>query len=136
MCWYFQNNSCHISACLLKQPDPNYDKILEYCGKVIEVDPTNVKAYFRSGLALYNLKNYEDALHSFETAVHIDSSFSGKYYSVKIIIMCNVLIHEGVCSLYLTIQWLKPWKQPYLIISLNLSITYLVLKQCKNINIA
>lgn len=67
-----------ISACLLKLPDPNYEKVLEYCSKVLELDLGNVKTHFRRGLALYNLKKYEEALESFHQAEKLDSSFSGR----------------------------------------------------------
>lgn len=55
MKWFF-------SACMLQQEEPNYEKIIEHCNNVLGVSEGNMKALFRKGVALYHLKNYEDAL--------------------------------------------------------------------------
>ena len=51
-----------FSACMLQQEEPNYEKIIEHCNNVLGVSEGNVKALYRKGVALYHLKNYEDAL--------------------------------------------------------------------------
>lgn len=66
-----------IAACLLKQDSPNHHKIVEYCDKVTELDPSNAKAHYRKGLAYYSLEKYEEAVESFTVASKLDSSFQG-----------------------------------------------------------
>lgn len=53
-----------FSACLLKMPEPNYEKIVSYCDQVIEADSENSKAHFRRAQALTKLGIYEEALKS------------------------------------------------------------------------
>ncbi|XP_052767658.1 tetratricopeptide repeat protein 9C-like [Mya arenaria] len=70
----------NLSACLLKQPNPNYTKILEYCDKVIELEPQNAKAHYRKGLSYLSLDKYEQGLDSFQMASSLDSSFQASKY--------------------------------------------------------
>ncbi|WAR19232.1 TTC9B-like protein [Mya arenaria] len=67
-------------TCLLKQPNPNYTKILEYCDKVIELEPQNAKAHYRKGLSYLSLDKYEQGLDSFQMASSLDSSFQASKY--------------------------------------------------------
>ena len=47
------------------KPDADYEKVITYCNLVLESQSTNPKAHFRKGVALYNLKDYDEALASF-----------------------------------------------------------------------
>ncbi|KAH3847980.1 tetratricopeptide repeat protein 9C-like [Dreissena polymorpha] len=76
MCDCYNN----LSACLLKQDAPNHHKILEYCDKVTDLDPSNAKAHYRKGLAYYSLEKYEEAVQSFSVASKLDSSFQASKY--------------------------------------------------------
>lgn len=67
-----------------------------------EVDPSNVKAHFRKGLALYNLKKYDDALRSFEQAESIDGSFSGKNYHLVSVHLSFAKTSDCSGTVYLT----------------------------------
>lgn len=58
----------NLAACLLQLPEPNYEKIIDYCNNVIELTPSNVKAYYRRGMAYCHLENFEKALESFDQA--------------------------------------------------------------------
>ncbi|XP_060076478.1 tetratricopeptide repeat protein 9C-like [Ylistrum balloti] len=51
----------NLAACLLHQENPNYRKVLEYCGQVLEDRPSNNKAKYRKGVALYHLKQFDEA---------------------------------------------------------------------------
>jgi len=58
----------NLAACMLKEPNPKYDRIIEHCNKALEASPNNVKALFRKGSAQYALQDYEEALRTFEKA--------------------------------------------------------------------
>lgn len=49
----------------MTKEEPDYEKVVKYCDLVIEDQPSNAKAHFRKGTALYNLKDYDKALSSF-----------------------------------------------------------------------
>ncbi|KAK7104468.1 hypothetical protein V1264_019180 [Littorina saxatilis] len=52
----------NLAACLLaKEKEPNYEKVVGYCQKVLDHDPKNVKAIFRMGTALHHLGNLDKA---------------------------------------------------------------------------
>ncbi|KAK7504974.1 hypothetical protein BaRGS_00004002 [Batillaria attramentaria] len=51
----------NLAACLLATENPKHDKVVEYCERVLELEPGNVKATFRLGTALVQLGNYEKA---------------------------------------------------------------------------
>ena len=67
-----------ISACLLQQEKPNYEKIMEYCEFVLEYTPENLKAHYRKGLALYHMNNFEKAIDFFHQAADIAKDSKGK----------------------------------------------------------
>ncbi|XP_067938596.1 tetratricopeptide repeat protein 9C-like [Watersipora subatra] len=60
------SSDCHnnLAACLMSKPQPDYDKVITYCNLVIETQPGNPKAHVRKGIALYNLKDFGNALTS------------------------------------------------------------------------
>lgn len=49
-------------ACLLHDDKPNYKRIMEYCDEVLSRDSENPKAWYRKGVALYHIQEYEEAL--------------------------------------------------------------------------
>lgn len=55
--------SCYnnLAACLLHDTNPNYERVKEYCQNVLKLDEQNRKAWYRQGVALYHLKDYEEA---------------------------------------------------------------------------
>ncbi|PIK38791.1 putative tetratricopeptide repeat protein 9C-like [Apostichopus japonicus] len=55
--------SCYnnLAACLLHDIDPNYEKIIQYCGEVLKRDSKNPKAWYRQGVALYHTQEYKEA---------------------------------------------------------------------------
>ena len=55
-------------ACLLKEEEPKYDRILELCDKALEACPSNVKALFRKGTSLYAIGDYDKALATLQKA--------------------------------------------------------------------
>lgn len=43
-------------------------EVLQRCNKLLEADPTDQRALYNRGVALYRLKRYEEALASFQAA--------------------------------------------------------------------
>ncbi|KAK6479229.1 tetratricopeptide repeat protein 9A [Huso huso] len=50
-------------ACLLQMELVNYERVKEYCLKVLRKEGENFKALYRSGVAYYHLGYYHKALH-------------------------------------------------------------------------
>ncbi|KAE8585607.1 hypothetical protein XENTR_v10021373 [Xenopus tropicalis] len=49
-------------ACLLQSELVNYERVKEYCLKVLERQNSNFKATYRAGIAFYHLGDYSNAL--------------------------------------------------------------------------
>ncbi|XP_056403167.1 tetratricopeptide repeat protein 9A isoform X2 [Hyla sarda] len=49
-------------ACLLQAELVNYERVKEYCLKVLKKEGENFKALYRSGVAFYHLGDYDKAL--------------------------------------------------------------------------
>ncbi|KAL0086265.1 hypothetical protein J3Q64DRAFT_1739060 [Phycomyces blakesleeanus] len=54
--------SSNSSACYIKLKE--WTKVIEICEKVISLDPTNIKAYYRLGQAYLETKEYEQGISS------------------------------------------------------------------------
>lgn len=55
--------SCHPpAACLLQSELVNYERVKEYCLKVLSHQRDHFKAMYRAGIAFYHLGDYECAL--------------------------------------------------------------------------
>lgn len=50
-------------ACLLQMELVNYERVKEYCLKVLLKEGKNFKALYRSGVAYYHLGDFQKALH-------------------------------------------------------------------------
>ncbi|KAG8449495.1 hypothetical protein GDO86_016221 [Hymenochirus boettgeri] len=57
-----------LAACLLQAELVNYERVKEYCLKVLKKEGENFKALYRSGVAFYHLGDYEKALHYLKEA--------------------------------------------------------------------
>lgn len=53
---------CLPSACLLQSELVNYERVKEYCLKVLGHQQDHFKAMYRAGIAFYHLGDYECAL--------------------------------------------------------------------------
>ncbi|XP_040179073.1 tetratricopeptide repeat protein 9B isoform X1 [Rana temporaria] len=51
-----------LTACLLQSELVNYERVKEYCLKVLEKQNSNFKATYRAGIAFYHLGDYGNAL--------------------------------------------------------------------------
>ncbi|KAJ7304503.1 hypothetical protein JRQ81_012083 [Phrynocephalus forsythii] len=51
-----------LTACLLQSELVNYERVREYCLKVLAKEKSNFKAMYRAGIAFYHLGDYENAL--------------------------------------------------------------------------
>ncbi|KAH0631475.1 hypothetical protein JD844_005809 [Phrynosoma platyrhinos] len=49
-------------ACLLQSELVNYERVREYCLKVLAKEKSNFKAMYRAGIAFYHLGDYDNAL--------------------------------------------------------------------------
>ncbi|XP_069749993.1 tetratricopeptide repeat protein 9C-like isoform X2 [Narcine bancroftii] len=59
------------AACLLLSEKVNYERVRDYCLKVLERQRDNTKALYRAGVALYNMGNYDQAQHHLARAAKI-----------------------------------------------------------------
>lgn len=71
----------NLAACLLQLSEPSYSRVLECCDKALELSPSNAKALFRKGVALYHLQKPEECLKILQKA----SSLPGAEHDAKII---------------------------------------------------
>lgn len=58
----------HPAACLLQSELVNYERVREYCLKVLEKQQGNFKATYRAGIAFYHLGDYACALRYLQEA--------------------------------------------------------------------
>ena len=66
------NLQCHLNlgACYLKKED--FEKVVSYCSKAIDVDDTNVKGLFRRGQAYVKLNQYDEAKVDLHAALKLE----------------------------------------------------------------
>uniref|UniRef100_W5NBJ4 Tetratricopeptide repeat domain 9B n=2 Tax=Lepisosteus oculatus TaxID=7918 RepID=W5NBJ4_LEPOC len=57
-----------LTACLLQSELVNYERVKEYCLKVLSKQEDNFKAMYRAGIAFYHLGDYKSALHYLKEA--------------------------------------------------------------------
>uniref|UniRef100_A0A8C9L4N5 Tetratricopeptide repeat protein 9A n=1 Tax=Pavo cristatus TaxID=9049 RepID=A0A8C9L4N5_PAVCR len=57
-----------LAACLLQAELVNYERVKEYCLKVLQKEGENFKALYRSGVAFYHLGDYNKALYYLKEA--------------------------------------------------------------------
>ena len=56
-----------------------YEKAIEHCNKILEIDPSNGKAYNNIGNAYQYQKRYQEALESYNKAIKNDPTLSEPY---------------------------------------------------------
>ncbi|XP_009880795.1 PREDICTED: tetratricopeptide repeat protein 9A [Charadrius vociferus] len=61
-----QNLYCE--SCLLQAELVNYERVKEYCLKVLQKEGENFKALYRSGVAFYHLGDFNKALYYLKEA--------------------------------------------------------------------
>uniref|UniRef100_A0A9L0ICU7 Tetratricopeptide repeat domain 9 n=1 Tax=Equus asinus TaxID=9793 RepID=A0A9L0ICU7_EQUAS len=61
-------NTETLRACLLQAELVNYERVKEYCLKVLKKEGENFKALYRSGVAFYHLGDYDKALYYLKEA--------------------------------------------------------------------
>ncbi|KYO21671.1 tetratricopeptide repeat protein 9A [Alligator mississippiensis] len=57
-----------LAACLLQAELVNYERVKEYCLKVLKKEGENFKALYRSGVAFYHLGDFNKALYYLKEA--------------------------------------------------------------------
>ena len=83
----------NLSACLMQQDEPRYDRALENISVVLEIEPSNVKANYRRGQALAQIGNHEGALESFARVKKLEGG--EKDYLKKAIALSEEKAKEG-----------------------------------------
>ena len=83
----------NLSACLMQQEEPRYERALENISVVLEIEPDNVKANYRRGQALAQLGNHEGALEAFAKVKKLEGG--EKDYLKKAIGLCEEKAKEG-----------------------------------------
>ena len=63
---------CHLNTAACHIKDKDFKKAIESCGKVIELDHTNVKALFRRGSCWVEFEEYESAQRDLDKALELD----------------------------------------------------------------
>ncbi|KAG7163231.1 tetratricopeptide repeat protein 9C-like [Homarus americanus] len=79
----FVDLSNNIAACLLKQEPVRYERVIECCKEVTELQPENEKGWYRLGLAHYHLQDYDAAKEALKEANRIAD---GRNAAVKTLI--------------------------------------------------
>ncbi|XP_076305608.1 tetratricopeptide repeat protein 9A-like isoform X1 [Tachypleus tridentatus] len=69
----------NLANCLLQQ-EKKMERVIFYCDKVLDIEPTNVKALYRKGKALYNIKDYDTALQVLQKAQEVDNGNGNNYF--------------------------------------------------------
>ncbi|TKC36040.1 hypothetical protein EI555_007609 [Monodon monoceros] len=64
----FEHTFERKTACLLQAELVNYERVKEYCLKVLKKEGENFKALYRSGVAFYHLGDYDKALYYLKEA--------------------------------------------------------------------
>ncbi|XP_010006017.1 PREDICTED: tetratricopeptide repeat protein 9A [Chaetura pelagica] len=74
LCWSSRPSTClgaagkEQLACLLQAELVNYERVKEYCLKVLQKEGENFKALYRSGVAFYHLGDFNKALYYLKEA--------------------------------------------------------------------
>jgi len=83
----------NLSACLMQQEEPRYERALENISVVLEIEPDNVKANYRRGQALAQIGNHEGALEAFAKVKKLEGG--EKDYLKKAIALSEEKTKEG-----------------------------------------
>nr|AAI66802.1 Ttc9 protein [Rattus norvegicus] len=74
-----------LAACLLQAELVNYERVKEYCLKVLKKEGENFKALYRAGVAFYHLGDYDKALYYLKEARTRQPSVRVRIHALKII---------------------------------------------------
>ncbi|XP_043540696.1 tetratricopeptide repeat protein 9C-like isoform X2 [Chiloscyllium plagiosum] len=67
----------NLAACLLQSEKVNYNRVRDYCLKVLDRQADNAKALYRAGVALYYIRDYDRALHYLSEAAKLSPNGKG-----------------------------------------------------------
>ncbi|KAK7074852.1 Tetratricopeptide repeat protein 9C [Halocaridina rubra] len=76
----------NLAACLLKQQPVRYERVVECCKRVTELRPSNVKGWYRLGLAHFHLRDFDAAQEALKEA---DRLSEGQDTAVKRLLTSN-----------------------------------------------
>ena len=62
-----------------------YEKSKELFRRIIELEPTNYKAYYNLGISYFNLEFFEDALNAYKKALNINPNYKHGYYNIGLL---------------------------------------------------
>jgi superkiller protein 3 len=63
------------------------------------VDSNYAKAWYNKGIALYNLRKYDEAIASYDEAIRVDSNYAKAWYN-KGLALDNIGKHEEAKKSY------------------------------------
>uniref|UniRef100_A0A668A352 Uncharacterized protein n=1 Tax=Myripristis murdjan TaxID=586833 RepID=A0A668A352_9TELE len=78
-----------LAACLLQMELVNYERVKEYCLKVLRKEGANFKALYRSGVAYYHLGDFQKALYYLKESHKQESVFKR--------IICGIRLTNHYC---------------------------------------
>ena len=62
-----------VLASMLQTEKPSYSRVLECCNEAIKLCPDNAKTHYRRGVALYHLREFDEAILALQKAAKIQS---------------------------------------------------------------
>uniref|UniRef100_A0A8C7L4S7 Tetratricopeptide repeat domain 9B n=1 Tax=Oncorhynchus kisutch TaxID=8019 RepID=A0A8C7L4S7_ONCKI len=77
-----------LTACLLQSELVNYERVKEYCLKVLSHQRDHFKAMYRAGIACYHLGDYDCALRYLRDAKHREPSGRLRQYCRSVFSKC------------------------------------------------
>ena len=96
--FYYYNEMADYSM-----KDNNYLMAIDYYNKMIDINDTIYEIYFNKGAALIKLKDYDNALKTFEQAKQLNSNDCELYYNCGLIYqaigevgMSNLMLEKSV----------------------------------------
>lgn len=94
------SSSPRPAACLLQAELVNYERVKEYCLKVLQKEGENFKALYRSGVAFYHLGDFNKALYYLKEARSRQPTGTGKGAGMWLCTECFCIsFHEMYLSL-------------------------------------
>lgn len=69
----FADCQSNLAACLLQSDKPSYTRVVDCCKEATTRVPTNIKAHYRLGVALYHLKRFAEANDALKKAAELQT---------------------------------------------------------------
>ena len=70
----------YFPACLLQTENPRLENVIQHCDHVIELSPSNIKALYRKGQALFRMGDTDRAQELLQRAARLPEGAKGGHY--------------------------------------------------------